>query len=309
MPRVLAPFNRLVTNRVQGVWAPYLAPWAVVVHRGRRSGRTYRTPVFAIRYGQRLALGVLYGVRSDWVRNVLDAGQATVLRCGRSLDVTEPELIATKGVGLGWFEHYADHAVVVRIIGGPGVHSFDADTLGEHECDAWVAYYRHDWRTLLSASITLVAEAFGMGRLSTMRGAWYVLRANQKWSPYPDNDAPAAREYMRRFYALVVRDGVLDIDPAEAARREVEWWHVHRMHQREGGISEDDLTASVAHLYGFVYSVPEHSVREAARLRVEAMRLSDEWVAAGCRLDSPLLTEERRTLVDSYHLLRAAVGR
>jgi deazaflavin-dependent oxidoreductase (nitroreductase family) len=281
----------------------------VVEHRGRRTGRAYRTPVFAARNGTRLALGVLYGVDSDWVRNVLAAGGASVQRCGRTLRIADPELVATKGAGLGWIEYYAGHVVLARIVSGPGVHSFDPDRLGERECDAWAGYYRHDWRTVLSASVALVSEGFGMGRPRTLLGAWYVLRANQKWSPYPDNDPGAAREYMRRFYALVVRDGGLDIDPVEAARREVDWWRIHRVHQREDGLGEDDLTASVAHLYGFVYSVAEDAVREAARLRVEAMRLSDEWVAAGCDPDSPLLVEERRTLVDSYRALRAAVGR
>ena len=62
----------------------------------------------------------------------------------------------------------------------------------------------------------LVAEGFGMGRRRTLLGAWYVLRANQKWSPYPVNDPDAARDYMRRFYALVKTDGGLSIDPDEA---------------------------------------------------------------------------------------------
>jgi hypothetical protein len=37
--------------------------------------------------------------------------------------------------------------------------------------------------------------------------------------------------------------------------------------------------------------------------------LSDRWVRAGCGLDDPLLTEERRALVASYAALRSAVER
>lgn len=40
--RWLAHFNRLVGNKVQGLWAPYLPPWAVIVHVGRVSKRQYR---------------------------------------------------------------------------------------------------------------------------------------------------------------------------------------------------------------------------------------------------------------------------
>jgi hypothetical protein len=39
------------------------------------------------------------------------------------------------------------------------------------------------------------------------------------------------------------------------------------------------------------------------------MRLSDEWVASGCELASPVLGDERRTLVASYSALREAVDR
>ena len=77
----------------------------------------------------------------------------------------------------------------------------------------------------------MVHEGFGMGRLSTLQGAYFVLRANQKRAPYPDNDAAAAREYMRRFYALVLRNSELGLDCEEATRREVEWGRRHREHQ------------------------------------------------------------------------------
>jgi len=186
-------------------------------------------------------------------------------------------------------------------------YTFDAVVLGDRECDAWVHYYRHEWAPFLRDSIGLVSAGFGMGPRRTLVGAWLVLRANQVWAPYPDNDPDAAREYMRRFYALVVADGDLYVDPVEAARREVGWWHVHRVHQRETGITEDDLVSAVAHLYSYVYGVAEEPIREAARLRVVAMGLSDAWVAAGCSLEDPTLVAERRTLIASYSALRAAI--
>jgi hypothetical protein len=190
-----------------------------------------------------------------------------------------------------------------------GMWLFDPVRVGHRETDAWVAYYRHDWRRFLPASVGLVREGFAMSSRRTLAGAWLVLRANMVWAPYPDNDPDQAREFMRRFYALLVADQGVPIDPVEAARREVEWWRIHRVHQREDGLSEDDLTAAVAHLYAYVYGVDESHVVDAARLRVIAMRLSDEWVASGCELASPVLGDERRTLVASYSALREAVDR
>jgi len=154
-----------------------------------------------------------------------------------------------------------------------------------------------------------VRIGFGLSWPKTVRGAWYVLRANQMWAPYPDNDPQRAREYMRRFYELVARDGALRIDPLEAAKREVEWWRIHRIHQREDDLSEDDLAAALVSLYSYVYNVAPDSVHDAARHRVVAMRHSDVWVEAGCEPDDPLLAAERAELIASYTALLVAVGR
>jgi deazaflavin-dependent oxidoreductase (nitroreductase family) len=92
LPRGLARFNRLVTNPIQGVYAWALAPWAVIVHRGRRTGRIYRTPVVAFTRGRTFAVAVLYGERTDWVQNVL-AGEAQVVRVGKTYALREPRLV------------------------------------------------------------------------------------------------------------------------------------------------------------------------------------------------------------------------
>jgi hypothetical protein len=190
-----------------------------------------------------------------------------------------------------------------------GPRSFDPVEVGTSETDAWVAYYRRAWLRLLIASFGLVRAGFGMPWPRTVKGAWYVLRANQLWASYPRNDPGGAREAMRRFYTLVAgQDGGLDLDPVEAARLEVEWWGIHRNRQRTSAASEAELLNALVDLYAYVYGVPPDSVVEAARLRVEAMDLSDAWVAAGCDTDDPLLAEERRALVASYAALRYAVS-
>jgi hypothetical protein len=154
----------------------------------------------------------------------------------------------------------------------------------------------------------MVGAGFGMGRLQTVQGAWYVLRANQLWAPYPDNDADGAREQMRRFYALVVRStGALDIDPTRASELEVEWWRLHREHQHDEGTEERPLVQALVDLYSYVYGADPEAMRPAAQARVDAMDLSDRWVGAGCDLADPLLAQERAALVASYTALRKAV--
>jgi hypothetical protein len=187
---------------------------------------------------------------------------------------------------------------------------FDPVRLGRAECDVWVDYYLHDWRGFLRAALVMVREGFGMPWPRTVLGAWYVLRGNQLWAPYPDNDPDGARRAMRRFYTLLARDSGLPIDPARAAELEVDWWHEHRVLQRER--TDDDehaLVASLVRVYAYVYAAAPEALEPAARARALAMRVSDAWVADGCRAGDPRIREERRLLVESYSRLLDAVGR
>jgi len=185
---------------------------------------------------------------------------------------------------------------------------FDPVAVGRAECAAWAAYYRRKWLTFLRAALAMVSAGFGMDRLRTVRGAWYVLQANRAWAPYPDNDPDQARTYMRRFYQLVLESGWGPLDSVRAAELEVEWWRLHRAHQY-GTATLDELVDALDALYSEVYAVPPGTMRTAARLRAEAMDLSDAWVQAGKDLSDPLLAAERRALVASFSALRDAVDR
>lgn len=92
MPRALARVNKVATNRVTTPFAHLLPGTAVVEHRGRRSGRRYRTPVLVFGVGDGLRIALTYGAGTDWVRNVLAAGTAVVHTRGRAVPVTAPRL-------------------------------------------------------------------------------------------------------------------------------------------------------------------------------------------------------------------------
>jgi hypothetical protein len=75
----------------------------------------------------------------------------------------------------------------------------------------------------------------------------------------------------------------------------------------EAGQPSDELVDALSRLYAFLYREPEAEVRPAAAHRARAMDISDQWVADGCRADSPLLPLEHAALVRSYAALLAAV--
>lgn len=93
LPPWLARFNRHATNRLTLTFAGR-APWfAIVIHTGRRSGRTYRTPVNAFRDGGDYLIALTYGASTDWVRNVLAAGGCEMVTYGRQVRLTHPRIV------------------------------------------------------------------------------------------------------------------------------------------------------------------------------------------------------------------------
>lgn len=66
---------------------------SVIRHVGRRSCRTYETPVIAVRHGDSFLIALPYGQRTDWLKNVLGKGSATIVTNGHTYEVDQPEVI------------------------------------------------------------------------------------------------------------------------------------------------------------------------------------------------------------------------
>jgi deazaflavin-dependent oxidoreductase (nitroreductase family) len=105
LPKRLARFNRVVTNRVTYPIARTVPGFGVVLHTGRRSGRAYRTPVNAFRTPTGYVIALTYGTDSDWLRNVVAAGGCELLTRGRAVPLTDPRLV-----------HVERHAPVPRFV-------------------------------------------------------------------------------------------------------------------------------------------------------------------------------------------------
>jgi deazaflavin-dependent oxidoreductase (nitroreductase family) len=99
LSRRIARFNKAYNNPLQARYAWLLPPWVIICHRGRRTGRLYRTPVNAYRRRRVLSVVILYGEGSDWVRNVL-AGPAEVVRAGRTYPLLHPRVVDASQPGL-----------------------------------------------------------------------------------------------------------------------------------------------------------------------------------------------------------------
>jgi deazaflavin-dependent oxidoreductase (nitroreductase family) len=94
---VLNRFTRLFVHRLPG--------FAIISHRGRKSGKTYRTPMNVFRDGETYVFALTYGSDVQWVKNVLAAGEADLQIGDRTVHLTDPELFID-----------AKHRVVPRLV-------------------------------------------------------------------------------------------------------------------------------------------------------------------------------------------------
>lgn len=95
-------------------WNPI---FAVVEHRGRRSGRTFAAPVAARRVEGGFVVALAFGEQVDWHKNLLAAGRGIISWRGRAYPVGTPERIEA-GEGRKAFNPIQRFAVRVAGIDG-----------------------------------------------------------------------------------------------------------------------------------------------------------------------------------------------
>jgi deazaflavin-dependent oxidoreductase (nitroreductase family) len=73
-------------------FARFMPGMATIKHRGRKSGKTYETIVTAYRKGNVLAIALGHG-KTDWVKNVLAAGEADLHFIRRDVHLVNPRIL------------------------------------------------------------------------------------------------------------------------------------------------------------------------------------------------------------------------
>ena len=87
-------FNKHILNRVI-LWIAYKGkgPYSVVTHKGRQSGRIYKTPVLASHLDEFLFIPLPYGDHVDWLRNVLAHDGCKIFWKGEEISASDPVVI------------------------------------------------------------------------------------------------------------------------------------------------------------------------------------------------------------------------
>jgi deazaflavin-dependent oxidoreductase (nitroreductase family) len=87
-------------NRMVRPLSRVMPGMARIQHRGRKSGKPYETIVTAYRSGDTVAIVLGHG-KTDWVKNVLAAGQAELKLVRRTLQLTNPRIVPAGGDAAG----------------------------------------------------------------------------------------------------------------------------------------------------------------------------------------------------------------
>jgi hypothetical protein len=97
--RAVRQFSRTVVNPRMLATAGTPGAYASLIHHvGRTTGRDFRTPVVAAPTADGFVIALPYGTTSNWVRNVLASGSATLVHEGVTYRVDQPELVPLSSV-------------------------------------------------------------------------------------------------------------------------------------------------------------------------------------------------------------------
>lgn len=92
----ISPFTKRFVNPLTRRIAGHLPWFAVLIARGRKSGKTHRIPMNVFRHGDDYVFALTYSSDVHWVKNVLAAGECRIETRGKTVRLTDPEVIVDR---------------------------------------------------------------------------------------------------------------------------------------------------------------------------------------------------------------------
>ena len=92
LSRRMAKFNQRFTNHLTRHIAGWAPGFGLVEHVGRRTGRLYETPVNVFIRQRLYVFALTYG-ESEWVKNLLAAGECAIRTRRHRVELADPERV------------------------------------------------------------------------------------------------------------------------------------------------------------------------------------------------------------------------
>lgn len=94
LTRAVARFQRRYIHPVVRRHAAWLPGYGLLTHVGRKSGRTYRTPLNVFSSPGGFAIVLVYGREADWLHNLRAAEGAQLVRRRRHYQLSNPRIVS-----------------------------------------------------------------------------------------------------------------------------------------------------------------------------------------------------------------------
>lgn len=177
--------------------------------------------------------------------------------------------------------------------------TFDPAVVGRDEAELWRAYYEHRYADLASGLTLTENRDFGLSPLDSTRSGLAAANAARIFQrSHSRAEAQAALPQLTEHLRILSHATHANIDPAVAARLELEWW------QKRREVSDASYAPEVAAATAYLYGLPPERARRYADLRVAAMDLRDR---KGRAITNDDWREITRLLIEAYTALSAEV--
>jgi len=159
------------------------------------------------------------------------------------------------------------------------LRQFDPHAVARLETEMWRSYYGRNRLKLAEELVELLREQYHLPFWKSVVGAEHAARAAAVFQ-----DGHNRAEYERAlpdlvsYYALIHDCGEEPFLVEKTAKRELEWWIIHRERAQR---PRTDLDRSLADLQAEIYQQPQEQFAEHARARAEAMLIRDDRQEAG----------------------------
>lgn len=94
LPNIVRYFSKVFKNRMIADIESGKSEMSIISHSGRKSGRAYRTPVEAIFLDKEVLVGLVYGRKTDWLKNVLAQGGCSIFYKLQTYTATNPVILS-----------------------------------------------------------------------------------------------------------------------------------------------------------------------------------------------------------------------
>src|SRR5690349_13873279 len=174
-------------------------------------------------------------------------------------------------IAYGLFDLYGPRSTKLR--------QFDADEVARLETAMWRSYYDRKPVKLFRELSELLRTQYNLPFVRSNAVAYQASKA-----AFVFKDGHNRADYERalpdlvKFYRDIGKVGDIPFDVDRAARRELEWWIIHRERKSH---APGDLARSLAELPAEIYQMPAERFMEHGRLRAEAMTIRDDKADAG----------------------------